>query len=159
MDNAVCIEQICLSLHHSNVKERTDAKQDKLGCLVASLIRWANCNFVSFSGLPLHKTCPPLDFVYGKKVIQYVLSFYIWYCQIFHRYGLFLNMWDSVSQIHNMWNTVPHFTIRPHSPWSPRYAVPLWHIQTVILRFCCQRTLKIAIITISYGVFCKIALR
>ena len=30
-----------------------------------------------------------LDFVYGKTVVQYVLSFYFRYCQIFHRYGLF----------------------------------------------------------------------
>ena len=30
-----------------------------------------------------------LDFVYGKTVVQYVLSFYFRYCQIFHRYDLF----------------------------------------------------------------------
>ena len=37
VDNAACIEQICLSLHHSNVKERTDAKQGKLGCFAPDI--------------------------------------------------------------------------------------------------------------------------
>lgn len=37
VDNAACIEEICLSLHHSNVKERTDAKQGKLGCFAPDI--------------------------------------------------------------------------------------------------------------------------